>query len=90
MTYDNPPNIFATVGAIVLGWGSLGIRADAQDSNAPSSSGTLVPMAPAVDSSTDLAVKKRLEAALRSAKYSLETHVKVSVKNGTVVLSGLC
>jgi osmotically-inducible protein OsmY len=81
-------NFVASVAAIALGWGSVVIRADAQGSSAPSPSGTLVSVAPGVDSSSDLAVKRRVEAALQAAKYSLETHVEVSVEKGTVVLSG--
>jgi osmotically-inducible protein OsmY len=81
-------NFFASVGAIIIGCGSLVLRADAQDSSAPSPSDTIVSTAPGVDSSSDLAVKKRVEAALQAAKYSLETHVEVSVDKGSVILSG--
>jgi hypothetical protein len=81
-------NFFASVGAIILGCGSLVLCVDAQDSSPPPPPGTPVSTAPGVDSSSDLAVKKRVEAALQAAKYSLETHVEVSMDKGAVVLSG--
>lgn len=90
-----PPELFmtirldvcASVGAIILGCGAVVVLADAQDSSAPSPAAD-TSVAPGVDSSSDVAVKKHVEAALQAAKYSLETHVKVSVNKGTVILSG--
>ena len=38
--------------------------------------------------SSDEALKKRVENALQSAKYSLETHVTVTVNAGQVTLGG--
>lgn len=74
--------------AILVGWCGLVIHADAQQASAPPASGARVAMAPAADSSSDQQVKQRVEAALLAAKYSLETHVDVSVEKGAVVLSG--
>lgn len=37
---------------------------------------------------SDEAIKARVEAALSSAKYSLEDHVSVSIEKGAVVLHG--
>jgi hypothetical protein len=40
------------------------------------------------DPLSDEAIKARVEAALSSAKYSLEDHVSVSIEKGAVVLHG--
>jgi osmotically-inducible protein OsmY len=77
-----------SVGAILFGWGGFVMRVDAQNSSAPPLSGTTVSVEQGGDSSSDQAVQARVEAALSAAKYSLETHVKVSVEKGTVVLRG--
>ncbi|MGA2838819.1 MAG: BON domain-containing protein [Steroidobacteraceae bacterium] len=78
----------ASVGAILFGWGGVVMRVDAQNSSAPPLSGTTVAVAQGDNLSGDQAVQGRVEAALYAAKYSLETHVKVSVEKGTVVLRG--
>ena len=79
---------YASVGAILFGWGGFVMRVDAQNSSAPLLFGTTVSVAQGDNSSSDQAVQGRVEAALYAAKYSLETHVKVSVEKGAVVLRG--
>jgi hypothetical protein len=80
----------ASVGAIVFGWGGFVMRVDAQNSSAPPLSGTTVSAEQGDNSSSDQAVQGRVEAALYAAKYSLETHVKVSVDKGYRSVERFC
>jgi osmotically-inducible protein OsmY len=72
------------LGAWVLASASAAVPAAPTDSSPAVSAGT----DQSDTASSDEAVKARVEKALQSAKYSLETHVTVTVNKDEVMLGG--
>jgi osmotically-inducible protein OsmY len=82
--YGKSPVAAFLLGAFTLAWASMPVGAAPADDSPPIAAGSNRDDT----ASSDDAVKARVENALLSAKYSLETHVTVTVSKGEVRLGG--
>jgi len=82
--YGKSPAVAFLLGALTLASASVRVGATPADTSPPVAAVSNQDDA----ASSDDAVKARVENALLSAKYSLETHVTVTVSTGEVRLGG--
>jgi osmotically-inducible protein OsmY len=83
--------ICAQLGPVVYGLAGFATPASAQNAAAPTvsqSDSTAAYATQGADSVTDDELSKRVQTALHSDPYFYDEHVRVSVKNGVVMLNG--
>ena len=77
----------STLASAVVAW-SAGIAPNAAFAQKSMYTAMVIPATQADTSAPDQQLQNKVEIALRSDPYFLDTHVDVSVRNGSVVLQG--